>query len=988
MKTPERKTMRSTFWAFMLIASMAVGLNAQDLDESFRNPPETAKPWTFWFWINGNMSREGITKDLEAMKQKGINGVLWMEVSGPQWAPQGQIEAGTKPWGDTMQWAIAEADRLGMAFDMTVDFGYGTGGPHIRPDNSMQKLVWSETNIKGGETIAVKLKKPVVDYRQELKKAWLRPGKEMNPVVTKALKDVDSYRDIAVFAVKSSGRNEKLIKDIVNRDGRGWKNRLPLLTGKTAPPAIPRDHIIDLTAQMKKDGKLEWSAPKGSWKVIRLGHASNFKMTRPSPHAAVGLECDRLNPRGIEAHFEHHLKPILEAAGGKAGKTLQYIHIDSWEANGQNWTAGFAEAFQKRRGYDIRPWLPVLTGRVVQSADATNRFLWDMRQTVSDMMLDHYIDRLRELIAPYGIKFSCESYGHFCVDNLTYGARSEFPIAEFWTERISGRGRKAATNAFDRVGGPAGISSYCYLTMKALASVANTYGQSRVGAEAFTGCRGWVDHPALIKSMGDEAFTRGINHYIYHLWAHQPYDNMVPGLTHRKWGQHINRYQTWWDFSKPYFDYVARCQFLLRQGRTGVDFACLYHEGAPVGIKENDVTFNCPPGYDYDLCSPEIIQRMAFKNGRIHLPTGVSYRYLVLPESGRLTLTTARKVEALHQAGASVYQQTRIVGTPGFKGYPEANRTVCDLAKKWPMLPKEGWRAILTADKQKPDFEGVGLRWIHRRCKDDDIYFVANGKDEPVKQSCTFRIDGKTPELWDPETGKVFALSDVQGANGRTSVDLQFGPSQSWFVVFRKEPTAGRLERNPFPSWKPVQAISGEWSLSFNPKWGTKKTLDIKTLRSWSEHPDPLVKYYSGTGTYRSGFDVPKARIPEDGTRLCLDLGKVAVVARVKLNDKDCGIAWKHPYRVDITGVLQEGSNELVVEVANTWVNRLIGDEQLPSDSKWKDWETLLEWPKWFTEGKKSPAGRYTFTSARHYNKKTPLHPAGLLGPVRILSDK
>jgi hypothetical protein len=463
---------------------------------------------------------------------------------------------------------------------------------------------------------------------------------------------------------------------------------------------------------------------------------------------------------------------------------------------------------------------------------------------------------------------------------------------------------------------------------------------------------------------------------------------MVPGLTHRKWGQHINRHQTWWAFSKPYFDYVTRCQFLLQQGRTVVDFACLYHEGVPVSIKDSEVTFNCPSGYDYDLCSPEIVQRMQFKNGRIHLPSGVSYRYLVLPESGRLTLKTAKKIEALRQAGASIHQQARIVGTPGFEGYPEANQAVCDMAKEWPIVPEEGWKRILTADKQKPDFEGADLHWIHRRCMGDDIYFVANVKNEPISQDCAFRIEGKVPELWNPETGEIFALSGVREANGRTSVNLQFGPSQSWFVVFRDNPTAGRLERSPFPSWKPVKAISGGWTVNFDPKWGAKEALTLKTLRSWSEHADPLVKYYSGTGTYRTGFDVPKTGISETGSRLCLDLGQVEVVARVKLNGKDCGIAWKSPYRVDITGALQGGRNELVVEVANTWVNRLIGDEQLPLDSKWKDWETLLEWPEWFKEGKKRPSGRYTFTSARHYNKKTSLHPAGLLGPVRILSSK
>jgi hypothetical protein len=815
----------------------------------------------------------------------------------------------------------------------------------------------------------------------------LRPGKKLNPEVAKDLEEIDSYRDIAVFAVKTSGNklSRMMDKELEKYDGRGWKTHLPVLRGDKVPAPVPQEDVIDLTKEMAKDGKLEWSAPEGSWRVIRLGHASNFEMTKPCPHAAVGLECDRLNPHGMDAHFENHLKNILEAAGDKAGRTLRYFHIDSWEAKGQNWSIEFAEEFKKRRGYDIQPWLPALIGYVVQDAEMTSRFFWDMRQTVSELMLENYIDRLRALSAPYNVGFSCESYGHFCADNLTYGGRADFPIAEFWTEKQSGRAKATPPAIFGEFKNPAIIDQYCYRTMKALASVANTYGKSRVGAEAFTGSRAWGDHPWLLKSMGDEAFARGINHYIYHLSAHQPYDNMIPGLTHRKWGQHIHRHQTWWEFSKPYFDYVARSQILLRQGRTVVDFACLYHEGAPLNVMDYDMTFDCPPGYDYDFCSPEIMQRIEVKKGRMHLPSRVSYRYLVLPGSGRLTLETAQKIEELRKAGASIIQQSQITGTPGLENYPEADETVKNLVKHWPLLQKGDWNSILAADKLKPDFEGKDLHWIHRRSKRDDIYFVANSKNVPVKQNCTFRITGKTPELWNPETGEIFALSDVQQTNDRTSVFLEFGPSQSWFVVFRDKPSATKVKENPFPTWDLVQEITNSWNLSFDPNWGTDKTLTLDNLSSWSEHSDPLVKHYSGTGAYRTTFDFPKSGVSKEDSLYSLDLGQVEVVARVTLNGKECGIAWKPPYCIDITEALQAGRNELRIAVANTWVNRLIGDEQLPLDSKWHNWETLSEWPKWFKEKTKRPSGRYTFTSARHYNKNIALHPAGLLGPMRIL---
>jgi len=549
--------------SIVVLILLCNNLLGQNLENSFLSPPDSVKPWVFWFWINGNISKKGITKDLEAMKDVGINGVIWMEVSGPWWAPQGKIEAGSKEWHDAMQWAITEADRLKMEFALSIDFGYGSGGLHITPDISMQELVWNSIEIQGGEKLEIELEKPVVD--KELEHVWLRPGQEMNPVVSKAIDEVDSYKDISVFAVKTAhfkksklipdNRKDELIESLKNiptlhgvkedplmaYDGRGWKTHLPPLDFNPDISALDSQEIIHLNDKIDKNGNLSWKAPNGDWTIIRMGYASNYKMTRPSPYRALGLEADRLHPRGIETHYENRLRPIIENAGEMAGRTLKYVHIDSWEAYGQNWTLDFAKEFEKRRGYDISPWMPVLLGHAVKSKEMTERFLWDMRKTVGEVTLDNYVLRLKELNEKYGIKNSNEPYGRLCVNTFEYAATSDFIIGEFWTER----------KIIDKF--PT-FQDYWYNSMKGLASVANTYGKTRVGAEAFTGSRGWVDHPYLIKGMGDEAFSNGINHYVYHLYAHQAYDNMKPGLTHRRWGQHINRNQTWWKMSNPYFD--------------------------------------------------------------------------------------------------------------------------------------------------------------------------------------------------------------------------------------------------------------------------------------------------------------------------------------------------------------------------------------------------------------------------------------------------
>jgi len=983
------------------LAFVIVNLNllGQDLEQSFLNPPDSVKPWVFWFWINGNISQEGITKDLEAMKEVGINGVIWMEVSGPWWAPQGKIEAASAKWHEAMQWAIAEADRLDMEFALSVDFGYGSGGPHITPDISMQKLVWSQTKLQGGKKLNLPIAKPSID--KTLEPVWLRPGEEMNPEVTKAVDEIDSYRDVSVFAVPTArlksaviipkNQKEEVASQLKNVpglrdvnddplmafDGRGWKTQLPPLEFNVNLLALQPDDVIDLSKQMDENGNLTWDVPRGDWTIIRMGYASNYHITRPSPYLAVGLECDRLHQRGIEVHFEHRLKPIIEAAGDKAGRTLKYIHIDSWEAGGQNWTLDFAKEFKKRRGYDITPWLPVLAGYAVDNQEKTERFLWDLRKTVSEVTLDNYIIRLKELIAPYGMTNSNEPYGRLCINSFDYAANSDFIIGEFWTER-------AIIDKFPT------FQDYWYHSMKGLASVANTYGKTRVGAEAFTGSRGWVDHPYLIKGMGDEAFSQGINHYVYHLYAHQAYDNMKPGLTHRRWGQHINRNQTWWNFSKPYFEYVARCQALLQKGRRVVDVACLYTEGAPLNF--NNIDFSLPSGYDYDFCTFENIKQMTVKNGKIHLPSGVTYNYLVLPNSDRISLPLVQRAKALKKAGARVYLQQDLVGTPGLKDYQKSDNMVKEITAGWEILPDGGWSSVFSSDNVLPDFEGDSLVWIHRQFEDQDLYFVANTRPEEMTQSCIFRTGNEVVELWDPESGEIFEIKSTQTEDGRTQVDLQFEPSQSWFIVFKDKPSQQVTSGNPFKVWEALEEIQGAWELEFDKDWGPYEKQVFEELKSWSESTNELVKYYSGTVKYVKEFDISDAtisRTKKDKFRqICLDLGQVEVMARVVLNGQDCGIAWKPPYRVDISKALKPGTNKLEIEVVNTWVNRMIGDEQLPLDADWKDWETLVEWPDWFKKGEKSPTGRYTFTTARHYQKDSPLMPSGLLGPVKIMSGK
>ena len=933
-------------------AFASFGAPTDPLETSFQHPPASARPWVFWFWINGNVSKEGITKDLEALNKVGVGGVIWMEVSGAQWAPAGNVTTLSPQWHECMQWTVKECARLGMELDLSVGSGYGSGGPHITPELSMQELVWSEQTVEGGKAVRVPLDKPRVKTNVSVKK-----GTQISPVVNQ-IKNSDSYKDVAVLAIR------------VPASSKGRDNPPPKaeLANKVPADAVtPVQEVVDLTGKMDRNGVLAWEPPSGSWLVMRFGHASNLKLSHPCPESAVGLECDRLAKAGIEAHFAGFLKKTFTDAGALAGKGLNYVHVDSWEAGGQNWTSTFPAEFLKRRGYDLRPWLPVLAQRVVGSAELSERFLWDVRTTASEMIRDNYAKRLRELAQPFGMKFSCEAYGNMSIDDLSYAGVSDLPISEFWAGR---------NNEFPAPG------AYEAST-KAMTSAAHTYGKPVVGAEAFTGSRKWDDHPFLLKAMGDLQFCRGLNRMIFHCSVHQPYDNMVPGLTHKKWGEHFDRFNTWWNYSGAWIDYLSRCQFLLQQGTFAADVCYWFGEGAPLSV--NDMTLKMPAGYAYDFCSSESVLQMKVQDGRIVLPSGMSYRYLLLPDTDRMTLPLANKIRELVDAGARVIGGKRPNGVPGLTGYPHSDDEIRKIARELWDSGRVSGKTLEETFKQdglQPDMEGKGLSFTHRRVGDSDCYFVSHQQNEAQDIACTFRVAGKVPELWNPETGVIRKLPDFTEREGRITVPLHFDPMQSWFVVFRKQGTEAGEQKaaKNFPEIKPVMELAGPWQVSFDPKWGGPAgPVSFEKLTDWSQNGDTKIKYYSGTSIYRKTFELANPKL----SGLSLDLGKVEVLARVKLNGRDCGIAWKPPYRVDISGAVRAGKNELEIEVVNLWVNRMVGDEQLPEDSRWQE-GVLQEWPDWFKAGKPSSSGRFTFTSWRHYKKNSPLVPSGLLGPVTL----
>jgi len=967
-----------------LCAGVALAGAADSLDSGFRAPPPEARPWAYWFFMDGNMTREGITADLEAMAKAGLGGGILMEVD--VGIPRGPVEFMSPRWQELFRHAVKEAERLGLELTLNAGPGWtGSGGPWVRPEQSMQHLVASETNLTGPLHFEGPLAKPA-PRQPFFGEATLTPA-------LKQARD-EFYRDVAVLAFPTpSGQGR--IADIDEKalyyrapysSQPGVKPFLPAPAEHATLPAaqcIAPDRIVDLSRRLSADGRLDWDVPEGHWTVLRFGRRTTGQTTRPAPLPGLGFECDKFDAAALDAHYEAFVRTLLRGLGprqaGRGGWTM--LHIDSWEMSSQNWTAGFAGEFRRRCGYDLLDYLPVMTGRVVGSLEASERFLWDLRQAAQELVVQNHASHLRELGHRDGLGLSIEPYDLDPCADLNLGSAADVPMCEFWAK---GHGFATEFSAFEAV------------------SIAHTLGRPIVAAESFTSgdSERWQLYPGALKGQGDWALCAGVNRLVFHRYQHQPWLDRAPGMTMGPYGVHWERTQTWWEMVGGFHQYLARCQFLLRRGLPVADICYLAPEGAPhVFRPPASATHGDPPdrlGYNFDGCGPEALMSGAdVSDGQLRFPGGMSYRVLVLPRFDTMTPALLRKLKGLVEAGATLLGAPPRK-SPGLTDYPECDlevqrlaaelwggqeaaerqvgkgRVIRDTGASQAAGPGEKPRAfpdiypdyasvasLLAGMNVAPDFEAAPfLRYTHRRDAGADIYFVANPEARPLEASATFRVSGRQPELWDPVTGAQRDLPECAEQAGRTRVPLRLDACQSFFIVFRKavgpQPAPGRN----FADSRPVQAINGPWDVAFQPNRGAPERVSLDTLTDWSQHSDPGVRHFSGIATYRTQFDwTPRE------SRLFLELGKVRVLAEVRLNGRDLGPVWTAPFRVEITGALRPGPNLLEIRVANLWPNRLIGDAALP------------------------PAQRVAWTTWNPFQKEAPLLPSGLLGPVRIAAE-
>ena len=924
---PPGRRVRGPLFRLLLATLLGLGALASEppsnpLIRGFAQPPDSTKPWCYWYWISDNLSREGITRDLEAMARVGIGEALIGNIFLDD-VPAGKTKVLTEEWWGVVEHAIREAGRVGVNIGMFNSPGWSqSGGPWVKPEQAMRYLVSSETRVTGPATFTQRLPRPADPFQNVAVLAFPSPQSDTAGLATGAARlscepvaagldrlmdgrtdtlfgfpdgagqgtttftigielpglftarslaltpgesgwaarvelqaagDDAQFRVVEAFAFDRSNmaigvgplprgpvtrsfepvaaRRFRLVftgvsgkaalaeinlspaarvESFVEKQlGKMHPTPLPmwdtyLWPAQSGPDvaelAVPPGEVLNLSANLAADGTLRWEVPAGEWVILRLGMTPTGTRNSPASPEGQGLEIDKMNREAARMHFEAFIGQILKRMPAADRKAFTRVVADSYEMGSQNWTDGFARTFRKRYGYDPLPWLPALTGRVVGSADESDRFLWDLRRLVADHVATDYVGGLRDLCRPHGLQLWLENYGHwgFPAEFLQYGGQSDRIGGEFWVTGDLGS-----------------------IELRAASSCANTYGKPIVSAEAFTGGPAFQTAPAGLKARGDWAFCEGISHFVLHVNIHQPWEDKVPGVN--AWfGTEFNRHNTWFEPGKAWIDYLRGCCFLLQQGWRVADVAYFIGEDAPkmTGVRAPAL----PAGCDFDFINAEVIlDKLSVKDGRLTLPHGTSYRVLVLPELETMRPAVLRKIRALVKAGATILGPPP-ARSPSLEDYPKCDAEVRRLAAElWgreamgstrgPRVtsggppdqggPSVGKGSVIVGHElgrgrrdlgAGPDFQSSpNLRFTHRRAGNTDLYFVANPQPQEIAAMAAFRVDGKAPELWWPDSGRIERPAVFEVANGVVSLPLQLGPHGSAFVVFREPATGDRI---------------------------------------------------------------------------------------------------------------------------------------------------------------------------------------------------
>ena len=941
-----------------------------ELKNNFRNPPREYGVNCWWWWLNGNVNKAAITKDLEAMKSRNFQGAMIFDAGGHNQRgnkdiPKGPL-FGSDEWNELFVFAMDEAKRLGLEMGFNIQSGWNLGGPRVTPEFTAKQITFSETKISGNKKITKKLGLPQTRR--------------------------DFYKDIAVlaFPLKASDKTNELITDLDYKlgyhelggsapDTRFLLKNIPRNSGNTNERTtyiINKEDVMNLSSKMDEDGILNWDAPNGEWSILRIGYTCTNSHVSTSSGDWQGSVLDYMSKEAFDFYWNDVVEPIFHAAGDHVGTTLKYMETDSWECGGMNWTDNFSEEFKNYRGYDLIDYLPIAAGYVVEDIETSNAFLADFRKTLGDLVAYNHYAVFQQYAHKYNMGIQPESAGPHAgpMDGIKNYGFSDIVMSEFWSPSPH---RPRPNNRF---------------FLKQASSAAHIYGKKIVGAESFTTIGPhwndelWHDQ----KSAFDHEICAGLNRMYFHTFTCSPPEMGLPGQEYFA-GTHVNPQVTWWEQSGAFIDYMHLTQSVVQEGRFVADVLYYYGDHVPnvFPYKHSDPA-DVMPGFDYDVTDETIFLQLKVEGEKIVVPGGVKYHVLVLPDHKVLSLAVLEKLEKLIQEGATVlgHKPEKLISLVGGTEAQKRFRKLCD--KIWGETVTEKdeiqygkgkvtWgmsaREYLLSKEIPTDFDilendsKTDFDYIHYTIGESDIYFVTNQTTERQKVNSVFRISEKKPELWDALTGEIREAKAFSQKNGLTTVPLTLEPYGAIMVVFKdkiSENKQGATQRN-YPDFEKLAEITGEWTVNFDPQWGGPVSVTFPELLDWTTHADEGIKYYSGAALYNRTFTIDFE--PQNDKQYFLRLGSVKDVgiAEVKINGKDKGVVWTAPFRVEISEELQKGENKLEIKVVNSWYNRVAGDQIHPNKKQYTKTNIILS-----VDFRGRPID------------EIPLEPSGLLGPVTI----
>ena len=959
--TPRHVSLLYNIHKLTVVAAVAAGMafplaaKTQDIADDFANPPREYGVNCWWWWLNGNTDKAAIASELAAMKDRGFQGAMiydaggWNHIGHRDTVPPGP-KFGWPEWMDLLLFACDEAEKNGLELSFTIQSGWNLGGPDVKPEHIAKQLVFSKTVMHGGEN-GVTLPKPYVRlgfYRDIAVLAF--------PVNDRAVASEPIHFLDNKIGATDRRHTTDCRYELDNRERDDAKNH-------PVPYLVPFKSIRDISSSMRADGTLGWKCPSGKWLVLRIGYTCTSRKVAFCSATWGGYVLDYLSTKALDAYLEKEIVPILSHVGRHKGTTLKYIETDSWECGAMNWTDDMASSFERDFGYNPIPWLALLSGVVVDDMETSHAFLADFRKEIGMRVSEHY-RRMAEFAHAHGMGINPESGGPHPapLDALKNYAYSDIVMSEFWL--------------------PDPPRTEMRYYVKQASSAAHIYGKRIVGAESFTSIGPqWND--LLWRSQKrafDHEICAGLNRAYLHSFTSSPASMGLPGQEYFA-GTHINPRVTWWNDSKPVFDYFMRVQSIVQNGQFVADVLYYYGDHVPnVYLQKATDLGHAMPGFDYDVTDENALCSLVVDSeGWIATPKSPRYRVLALPDHGVLSLAALKAVKRLLSEGATVVG-SKPLRCVSLKGGASAQKEFASIASelwgdgsagirkvgKGRLVVGETARTYLLSQGVKQDFSAGNVAeesfdYIHYKLGCADAWFVSNQTLKPLKATCEFRACRRTPELWDPLTGERRALRDFTRKDGVTAIPLEFDPCSAYFIVFRDDVPIVPEGEN-FPQFKTVLALEGEWKVEFDPAWGGPGEVVFPSLVDWTTSPISGIKYYSGAAKYSKGFKFAK----RDGVRYRLELGQVldVGVATVRLNGKNTGTGWTKPFRFDVTEALIDGENVLEVKVVNSWYNRVLGD-QLHVDGDKTYTKTNIE-------------------LANRRGKRGKPSPSGLLGPVVV----